>query len=173
MLLLLCLVCRVMAYMASRRITFASSVASWPTWRRVASLCPCSCNTSRPAVVVASLASASPCLQLVVVGRISCYHHLHLASYCGQRHVGHLGWRVLLVDHHHDHLQLACAVASASAAACHRRHCRRQRQRRLHYCCRSRRHRHCDVFAHYTMLVPLVLLLLSTWDCCCVCCCCV
>ena len=64
---------------------------------------------SRPAVVVASLASASPCLQLVVVGRINCYHHLHLASYCGQRHVGHLGWRVLLVDHQdHHHLQLAC-----------------------------------------------------------------
>ena len=60
---------------------------------------------SRPAVVVASLASASPCLQPVVVGRISCYHHLHLASYCGQRHVGHLGWRLLLVDQH-DHYHL-------------------------------------------------------------------
>ena len=49
-LLLLCLVGRVMPYMASRRITlllhqimtlcccfcFALSVASWPTWRRVA-----------------------------------------------------------------------------------------------------------------------------------------
>ena len=26
---------------------FASSVASWTSWRRVASLCPCPCNTSR------------------------------------------------------------------------------------------------------------------------------
>ena len=28
-----------------RRRPLASSVASWPTWRPVASLCPCSCNT--------------------------------------------------------------------------------------------------------------------------------
>ena len=33
---------------------------------------------NRPAVAVASVASASPCLQPVIIGRISCYHHLHL-----------------------------------------------------------------------------------------------
>ena len=36
-------------------------------------------------------------------------------------------------------VQLAHFVAVCS----HRCHCGRQRQRRLHYCCRSRRHRHC------------------------------
>ena len=35
------------------------------------------------------------------------------------------------------------SAASACAAACHCRHYRRQLHSRLHYCCRSRRHRHC------------------------------
>ena len=42
-----------------------------------------------------------PLLLLLVVGMISCYHHLHLASYCGQRHVGDLGWRLMLIEHYH------------------------------------------------------------------------
>ena len=42
-----------------------------------------------------------PSLLLVIVGMISCYHHLHLASFCSQRHAGDLGWRVRLIHHYH------------------------------------------------------------------------
>ena len=47
-LLLVCFFSRVIDFMASRRITLLlrlQFVASWPTWRHVASCCTCSCGT--------------------------------------------------------------------------------------------------------------------------------